>query len=72
MALSTSDAPAPGWVNPSEAAQHLGVAPRTLRRMVAEGRVPAYRLGPRMVRFKVADLDGALRPIPTAAGGGGR
>lgn len=71
MALSTSDAPATGWVNPSEAAQHLGVAPRTLRRMVSEGRVPAYRLGPRLVRFKIADLDAALNRIPTVAAGGG-
>ncbi|SNC71564.1 DNA binding domain-containing protein, excisionase family [Kytococcus aerolatus] len=61
--------PSRDWLAPDAAAEHLNVSPRTLRRMVSEGRIPAYRLGPRLIRFDVADLDAALRPIPTVGGG---
>ncbi len=53
------------------AADALDVHPRTLRRRISEGRLKAYRVGPRQIRIKVADLDALLAPIPTAASGGG-
>lgn len=56
------------WVTPDHAAEYLAVSPRTLRRMVSEGRVPAYRLGARMLRFDRADLDAALTRVPTFGG----
>lgn len=49
----------------NETAEHLGVHPRTVRRMVARGELVAYRVGPRAVRV---DLDAlALRPIVATA-----
>jgi excisionase family DNA binding protein len=42
-------------VDLEQAAQHLGVSERTLRRMVATGRVPFRRVG-RGLRFNLADL----------------
>ena len=39
-----------------QVARHLGLSPNTVRRWVAEGRLPAYRVG-RVLRFDPADLD---------------
>ncbi len=47
------------------AAEYLDVSERTLRRYIAEGRLPAYRLGKRQIRIEVADLDKLVQPIPT-------
>lgn len=51
-------------VTRQEAARHYGVTVRTLDRWIDAGRVPAYRVGDRMVRVRVDDLDGALERIP--------
>jgi excisionase family DNA binding protein len=41
------------------------VSPRTVRRWIAEGRLPAHRSGKRLVRIKPQDLEQLDRPIPT-------
>jgi excisionase family DNA binding protein len=46
-----------------EAAERLGIAESTLRRWVAQRRVPHHRLG-RLVRFTEADIEAILRPVP--------
>lgn len=49
------------------AADLKGVAPKTVRRWIAEGRLPAERVGPRLIRIKVADLDALgeeVKPTP--------
>lgn len=51
----------------AEAADYAACSPRTLRRRVADGTLPAYRLG-RLLRVDLDELDAALRPIPTAGG----
>lgn len=56
------------WVSQAEAAEHLGVTDRTLRRMIAAGELPAYRLGKRLLRIDLADVDALLRRVPTAGG----
>ncbi len=48
-----------------EAAEWYGVCERTLRRRIAEGRLPAYRVGPRAIRVRRADVEALARPIPT-------
>jgi excisionase family DNA binding protein len=50
------------------AAQSGRCSTRTIRRWIAEGRLPAQRFGPRMIRVSSADLDTLLRPIPTKSG----
>lgn len=52
----------------TEAAASRGVSTRTVRRWIAAGLLPAYRVGPRLVRIDPADLDRLDRRIPTAAG----
>lgn len=56
-------------VSIGDAANHVGVNPRTIRRWISEGRLPAYRTGPRLVRIKLDDLDNLGERIPTAGAG---
>lgn len=46
------------------AAERTGVSVRTLRRRIADGSLPAYRTGPRVIRLDPQDVDKLLRPIP--------
>lgn len=46
-----------------EAAEWYGVSERTLRRRIAEGRLRAYRIGPRAIRVSVEDLEAMAKPI---------
>lgn len=48
------------------AADMLAVHPRTIRRYIAAGDLPAYRVGARQIRVRLSDVDGLLVPIPTA------
>lgn len=54
----------PQFLSPDAAADMLGVSRRTVDRMAGEGRITAYRLGKRNVRFKLDDLIGLAEPIP--------
>lgn len=49
----------------SVAAQYANCHPRTLRRRVADGSLTAYRMGPRLIRVDLNELDALLSPIPT-------
>lgn len=63
------DAP-PDWLGTTAAARYLGITPRTLYRLIDQGRVPAYALG-RVYRLRRADLDGyldAVRVVPGTLG----
>lgn len=44
-------------------AEYLECAERTIRRMVADGRITGYRVGPRMVRIDLNELDALLTRI---------
>lgn len=46
-----------------EAAAWYGISERTLRRRIAEGRLPAYRIGPRTIRVTAQDVEALARPI---------
>lgn len=61
------------WLNQAEAADYLGVTDRTIRNYVRLGTVKGYRIPrSRLIRYDRHELDAALRPIPSAAYGGGR
>lgn len=60
-----SDAIARKNLSLKEAAEWYGVSERTLRRRIAEGRLPAYRLGPRTIRVRAEDVEALAKPIPT-------
>lgn len=49
------------------AAEYAGCAARTIRRRIADGTLTGYRMGPRLIRVDLNELDAMLQPIP--AGG---
>jgi excisionase family DNA binding protein len=51
-----------GFVSIAEAAAYLGVNVRSIRNMLYDGRLKAYKLGPRIVRIRLSDIDSALQP----------
>lgn len=64
----TSTKPAPHPLSITQAAERAGVSRDTIRRRIADGTLPAYRVGPKLIRVDAADVDAHLRrPIP--AGG---
>lgn len=57
-------------LTPQDAAVSAGVSERTIRRYIASGVLPAYRLaGRRLLRIRRADLDGLLERVPSMPGG---
>jgi excisionase family DNA binding protein len=56
----------PIWVSLAQAAEITEQSVKTVRRRIADGTIPAYRLGPRQIRIKLEDLQAALRRIPSA------
>jgi excisionase family DNA binding protein len=57
------------YVSLAEAAVYLGVNIRTIRRQIADGRLTGYRLGDRLIRIDLDELDAAMRPIPAVKAG---
>jgi excisionase family DNA binding protein len=45
------------WVSPQQAADYLGIHVVTMRRRIRSGDVPATRLGPRLLRVDLDELD---------------
>ena len=53
------------WLSLQRAASMYCVSVDTLRRRVSAGVLPASRLGRRIIRVRVSDLESIFRPIPT-------
>ena len=53
----------------AEAADYHRCSERTIRRAIRDGRLRAYRVGPRLIRIDPADLDRMARLIPAADNG---
>jgi excisionase family DNA binding protein len=47
-------------------AKYLGVTPRTVYTMMADGRLKAYRIGYRIIRFRRDEIDAAMTPVEAA------
>lgn len=47
----------------SEAAEYLGVAERTVRQMISDGRLTGYRSGGKLVRVDLNEVDDAMQPF---------
>ncbi|ORV91199.1 DNA-binding protein [Mycobacterium interjectum] len=64
-----ADTPAPRrrYVKIAEAAEYLQVTDRTIRQMIADGRLTGYRSGGRLVRLDLNEIDRAMRPFGGAA-----
>lgn len=55
------------YASQAEAAEYLGVTARTIRQMIADGRLTGYRSGTRLVRVDLNEIDAAMRPFGGAA-----
>ena len=55
----------PRWASLEVAAEYIGVSPKTLRRRIADGEIRGYRIGSRLIRVDLAELDALASPIPT-------
>jgi excisionase family DNA binding protein len=53
----------PAFLGIPEAATYLGVAEKTVRRLISRGELPAYRLGSRVIKIRVTDLETVLTPL---------
>ncbi|MDC9015121.1 excisionase family DNA-binding protein [Mycobacterium marinum] len=57
----------PELIGVPEAAARCGVHYRTFRRWIAEGRIKAVRVGPRLLKIDASDLPVLLAPTGGAA-----
>jgi excisionase family DNA binding protein len=55
------------FVSIADAAEYLGVTTRTIRQMIADGRLRGYRSGSRLVRLRLDEIDAAIKPFGGAA-----
>ncbi|ADL71294.1 hypothetical protein SEA_MORROW_35 [Mycobacterium phage Morrow] len=46
-----------------QTADYLGVSVKTVRRYIADGRLKAIRLGPRLIRVERDSVEALMRPI---------
>jgi excisionase family DNA binding protein len=63
--VTTRPTDAAPWLTVAEAAAELRLTGRGVRAMVADGRLPAYRVGGRVLRIRRADLDLIVERLPT-------
>ncbi|CAL8980354.1 hypothetical protein PROP_03136 [Propionicimonas sp. T2.31MG-18] len=56
------------WVGIASAATYAGVSTKTVRRWISSGNIAGYRVGPRLIRVDLAEVERMMRPIPTIDG----
>ncbi len=47
-------------VDAQQVAEHLDISLRTVHRWIKAGKIPAHRVGPKLLRFDLAEVDEAL------------
>ena len=71
MSTTTGDRQG-NWMSIAQAADRLGVAPRTIRRMISRGELTGYRVGnTRLLRVDAAEVERSLTVVPAASAGSG-
>jgi len=65
---SANPTPERPFLTPQEVSRLLHVSVQTVRRWIKDEKLPAYKVGPRMWRISVADLDEWLRRSAVASG----
>jgi excisionase family DNA binding protein len=54
------------FVSVNQAAHYLGITSQSVRNMLADGRLKAWTLGPRVLRIRLSDIEAALKPYGAA------
>lgn len=65
MAINQNERVEPEWVSLREAAKIYAVSTYTLRRRIASGDLPAVKLGYKLIRVRISDLERLFPAIPT-------
>lgn len=55
------------WASMKDAAEYIGVTDRTIRQMIADGKIRGYRVNSRLYRVDLNEVDAALQPFGGAA-----
>ncbi|MGV9796062.1 excisionase family DNA-binding protein [Gordonia sp. NPDC003422] len=55
------------WATIQETAAYIGVTPRTIRQMIADGRMRGYRNGHKVIRVDLNEVDASMTPMGGAA-----
>lgn len=66
MAPKPTTIPDRRLVSIETAGDYVDTCPRTVRNWVAAGLLTGYRVGPRLLRVDLNEVDAMLRPVPTA------
>lgn len=53
------------WASLTLGADYIGVSEKTVRRLIASGAITGYRVGPRLLRIDLNEVDALARPVPT-------
>lgn len=56
----------PRYATLARAAEYADVTPLTIRRFISAGKLTGYRLGNKMIRVDLNELDALMRPIKVA------
>jgi excisionase family DNA binding protein len=65
MSSSSIQRPARRFASIVDAAEYVDVNPKTVRRWISTGRLTGYRVGPRIIRVDLNELDAMVRVVPT-------
>lgn len=63
---AVSDLTPAHYVPLAVAAELMAVSVKTVRRRIADGTLPAYRCGRRVIRVRIEDLERVFHRIPSA------
>jgi len=67
MVMQPTPDPSRDFLSVGEIADELHVTGRFVRRLIADGELPAVRVGQRLVRVRRSDLERVLHPVTAAA-----
>jgi len=66
MLMQPTPVPSRDFLSVGDVADELHVTDRFVRRLIADGDLPAVRVGRRIVRVRRSDLEHLLRPVTGA------
>lgn len=63
MDMKSHMRPTRGLVPIKEAAAYAGLSVKTIRRYVIDGRITGYRIGPKLIKIDLDEIDSLISPV---------